>query len=159
MALEVAKGYRMPTPSEQHGLQSIDEGVGELRDHRGSQRFVSHLWSSHLAESLPWRTRRAYRFKHPNHINVLECHAHKTLVQLVPISSRLVVLQDSLVTLGATAKGRSSSMALNRIMRKSLALQVAKDVYTVGFHCPTWAIRADDPSRQKKLRPPRVPLP
>ena len=26
----------------------------EVPDHRGAQRFVSHLWSTHLAESLPW---------------------------------------------------------------------------------------------------------
>ena len=142
----------MLTVSEHGALQSIDGDVGELRDHRGSQRFVSHLWSTHLAEALPWRTRRAYRLKRPNHINVLEGHAHKTLVQLAPLSSRLVVFQDSLVTLGANATGRSSSVALNRVMRKSLALQLAKDVYTVGFHCPTWATRADDPSRHQESR-------
>ena len=50
---------------------------GDLRDHRGAQRFVSHLWATHLAESLPWKPLRAYRFARPNHINVLECHARK----------------------------------------------------------------------------------
>ena len=58
--------------------------------------------------------------------------------------SRVVVFQDSMVTLGANAKGRSSSVALNRIMQKSLALQLGKEIYPVGIHCPTWAIRADD---------------
>ena len=159
MALKVAKGFQVPASEEHASLSVVDGEGGELRDHRGSQWFVSHLWSTHLAEALPWRTRRAYRFKHPNHINILKGHAHKTLLQLAPLASRLVVFQDSLVTLGSNAKGRSSSLALSRIMRKSLALQIAKDVYTVGFHCPTWAIRADDPSRQKRLRATRLPLP
>ena len=115
---------------------------------------MSHLWSTQLAEALPWKTVRAYRFPRANHINVL-----KTLVQIVPMNSRVVVFQDSLVTLGSHAKGRSSSRALNRILKKSMAVQLAKNVFASGFHCPTWALRADDPSRQKQVRPPRVPLP
>ena len=83
----------------------------ELRDHWGAQRFVSHLWSKHLAEALPWKVVRAYRFRKPNHINILECHAHKTLMRMFPRDCRLVTFQDSMVTLGATAKGRSSSKA------------------------------------------------
>ena len=160
IARSVAKFNEAQFGSLRREGQSCEEDAGTVEDHRGSQRFVSHLWSTHLAESLPWRTCRAYRFKHPNHINILESHAHKTLLQLAPMRSRLVVFQDSMVTLGANAKGRSSSVALNRIMRrKSLALQLGKDIYPVGIHCPTWAIRADDPSRRKRLRPSRLPVP
>ena len=78
-----------------------------LRDHRGAQRFVSHIWATQLSEALPCRTIRSYRSKRPNHINVLECHAHTTLMQIAPRDSRLLVLQDSMVTLGANAKGMS----------------------------------------------------
>ena len=133
--------------------------AGDVRDHRGAQRFVSHLWSTHVAESLPWKVGRAYRFAKPNHINVLEGHAHKTLMHAAPMGCRLVVFQDSMVSLGASAKGRSSSKALNRVLRQSAALQIAKDLYPSGIHCPTWALRADDPSRRKKVRPPRLQLP
>ena len=63
-----------------------------------------------------------------------------------------------MVTLGANAKGKSSSVALNRLMQKSTALSLAKSVYIAGIHCPTWPIRADDPSRQNRLRPSRLPL-
>ena len=136
----------------------LDES-GELRDHRGAQRFVSHLWSTHLAEALPWKIARSYRFAKPNHINVLEGHAHKTLMHAAPMGCRLVVFQDSMVSLGASAKGRSSSQALNKVLRQSTALQLAKDLYPSGIHCPTWALRADDPSRRRKVRPPRLPLP
>ena len=70
VAVKVAECYKVPTGSEHGASQSIDGDVGELRDHRGSQRFVSPKWSTHLAEALPWRTRRAYRFKRPNHITI-----------------------------------------------------------------------------------------
>ena len=86
---------------EQEG--NCDEG-GEIRDHRAAQRFVSHLWATQLAESLPWKVVRAT----PNHINILECHARRVLLQLAPKNSRMATFQDSMVTLGATAKGRSS---------------------------------------------------
>ena len=128
-------------------LESRTAAESEVRDCRAAQRFVSHLWSTQLAEALPWKTVRAYRFPRANHINVLESHVLKTLVQIVPMNSRVVVFQDSLVTLGSHAKGRSSSQALNRILRKSMAVQLAKNVFASGFHCPTWALRADDPSR------------
>ena len=62
----------------------------ELRDHWGAQRFVSHLWSKHLAEALPWKVVRGYRFRKPNHINILECHAHKPLMRMSPRDCRLV---------------------------------------------------------------------
>ena len=47
-------------------------GPGELRDHRSARRFVGHLWASEVAEAFPWRTYRAYRFKKPSNIDVLE---------------------------------------------------------------------------------------
>ena len=40
-----------------------------------------------------------------------------------------------------------------------MALQIAKNIYPVGIHCPTWALRADDPSRRRKVRPPRIAVP
>ena len=52
--------------------------------YRGAQHFVSHLWSTHFAEALPWKVVRAYRFRKPSHINILECHAHKTLMRMSP---------------------------------------------------------------------------
>ena len=159
ISVSVAK-LRMFATQESHelGTQRNSE-PGELRDHRGAQRFVSHLWAAHLAESLPWKTIRAYKFQHPNHINILEAHAHKTLMQIAPRDCRLVVLQDSMVTLGATAKGRSSSEPLNKVLRQSMSLQLAKNIYPRGVHCPTWALRADDPSRSRSVTPARAALP
>ena len=159
LAAKLSKAEKMHQVTVAGDEQHFPPFERELRDHRGAQRFVSHLWSTHLAESLPWRVCRAYRFPRKNHINVLECHVHKTLMHLAPSNCRVVVFQDSMVTLGATAKGRSSSSALNRVLRQSLAVQLFKNLYSSGVHCPTWALRADDPSRQKSVRLPRVQLP
>ena len=64
-----------------------------------------------------------------------------------------------MVVLGAGAKGRSSSKPLNKMLVQEMAICVARDVYVCGVHSPTWALRADDPSRGKPLTPPRAPLP
>ena len=112
-------------------LEPVAEG---LADPRRAGRFVSRLWSTQLAEALPWKTIRAYRFKRTNHINVLESHAHKILMQIAPMDSRLVVFQDSLVTLGANAEGGSSSEPLNRILRQSMSLQLGKTLYPCSIH-------------------------
>ena len=130
-----------------------------LLDSKGSGRFVSHLWSTQLSECLPWKVGRKYKFKRPGHINLLEVHARKSLLFSVAPNQRFVLLQDSMVALGAGAKGRSSSIALNRLLQQEMTILVAKDLYPGGVHTPTWALRADDPSRSRKVTPPRVPLP
>ena len=73
--------------------------------------FEDPDWVVELASSLPFRERLRYRFKKSGHINVLESRTYKTWVKhLAPeaLDSRAVGLLDSRVTLGATAKGRSS---------------------------------------------------
>eukprot|EP00435_Cladocopium_sp_Y103_P025667 s2641_g6.t1 len=123
------------------------------------RKFVSHLWATQLSECLPWRVCRKYGFRHPAHINILESHARRSLLLNIPGKARVVVFQDSMVALGSGAKGRSSSRSLNRVLRQECAICVAKDLYVAGIHAPTWSLRADDPSRSKRLRPPRAPLP
>ena len=130
-----------------------------LQDSKSSRRFVSHLWSTQLSESLPWKVVGKYRFKKPGHINVLECHARKTLALKLPPNHRYVVFQDSMVCLGSGAKGRSSSVSLNRVLAQEMTVLIAKDLYLGGAHTPTWSLRADDPSRRKKLSVPRCPVP
>lgn len=42
---------------------------------------------------------------------------------------------------------------------QEMAICIARDVYVCGIHSPTWALRADDPSRGKPLTPLRAPVP
>ena len=50
-------------------------------------------------------------------------------------------------TLGAAAKGRSSSRALSRILRSSLGYVLGSGLYPGGIHCRSAWNRADGPSR------------
>ena len=148
--------------SPAHDASHVDVQTGispPLRDCRSSRKFVSHLWATQLSETLPWKVCKKYKFRKEGHINVLECHARRSLLLNIPAQQRVVVMQDSMVTLGASAKGRSSSPSLNKVLRQECAICVAKDLYVGGIHSPTWALRADDPSRGRSVRLPRAPLP
>ena len=73
-------------------------------------------WISELADCLQFRELLRYRFSKQGHINVLECRTYKTWLKYASkhfAGCRLLGLLDSRVTLGATAKGRSSSFALS----------------------------------------------
>ena len=80
-------------------------------------------WISELADCLHFRELLRYRFSKQGHINVLECRTYKTWLKYASkhfAGCRLLGLLDSRVTLGATAKGRSSSFALSRVLQGSL---------------------------------------
>jgi len=85
------------------------------------------------------------------HINVLEGEAYILLLRWIlrsckQHSSRVVILVDSSVWLGAAAKGRSST-ALNRLLRKAAALQMAGDLMVLVVLVPSAENPSDDPSR------------
>ena len=61
----------------------------------------------------------------------------KPFVLRLPPKHRHVVVQGSMVSLGAGAKGRSSSESLSQEM----TVMVAKDICFGGSHAPTWALR------------------
>ena len=69
-------------------------------------------WIGELADCLHFVELLRYKFHKTGHINVLECRTYKTWLKHCARkypNSRLVALLDSRVTLGAAAKGRSSS--------------------------------------------------
>ena len=64
--------------------------------------------------------------------------------------TRYLSIVDSMVTRGAVAKGRSPSRAINHLLRKSAALNMAADTYPVAV----WTVSdwnfSDAASRRKK---------
>jgi len=85
------------------------------------------------------------------HINVLECHAFLNLIRWILRSrhrhcTRVVVLLDSAVLLGAASKGRSSR-ALNRLLRKAATLEMAGDLQIHLILVPSDENASDSPSR------------
>ena len=63
------------------------------------------------------------------------------------------------MNLGSLGKGRSPSQALNRTMRSEASWILGKNLYLGGVHVPTWSVRADGPSRGRKVDPPRTCTP
>ena len=96
------------------------------------------------------------RSKFPAHINVLEGEAFVLFLKWLlrstkHHSTRVVVLLDSAVFLGAAAKGRSSSQ-LNRLLRKVASLAMAGNLQLHFIFVPCSENPADLPSRGKKRR-------
>ena len=96
------------------------------------------------------------RSKFPAHINVLEGEAFVLFLKWLlrstkHHSTRVVVLLDSAVFLGAAAKGRSSSQ-LNRLLRKVASLAMAGNLQLHFIFVPCSENPADFPSRGKKRR-------
>ena len=102
-----------------------------------------------------WKEVMSYAWKRPDHINVLEVNAFVTMQRRrtrdpVKHGTRYLSIVDSMVTRGAVAKGRSPSRAINLLLRKSAALNLAADTYPLAI----WTISdwnfADAASRRKR---------
>ena len=73
--------------------------------------------------------------------------------------SRAVALLDSRVTMGAVAKGRSSSFALSRILQGCLGYVLGSGLYPGLLHCYSADNRADAPTRERSVDEPTREVP
>jgi len=124
--------------------------------------FEEPEWISELADSLPFRTLFKYHFKRRSHINVLESQVYSSWVKYFAKqhrNSRLLGLLDSRVTLGATAKGRSSSYSISRVLKQTIPYLLGSNLYPGGLHVYSAKNRADAPSRDLDVVPPSKELP
>ena len=96
------------------------------------------------------------------HINLKEIsaalEAEKRMGREGP-STYYVHLQDSQVGLACFVKGRSSSCAVNSLLRKSLAEHCGSNIRGYYGYCRSSLNPADDPTRGAVLRSPTVALP
>ena len=99
-----------------------------------------------------WRTVIQYRWKHSDHINVLEVRAWLAYVRRAARrgrkqGKRWAHILDSMVALHVLAKGRSSSRHLNAVVRRGNAVLLATGL--MPFYLWTASARnpADKPSR------------
>ena len=119
-------------------------------------------WIGELADSLPFKELLRYKFMRSGHINVLESRTHKTWMKYCARKypcSRVLGLLDSRVTLGATAKGRSSSFAISRVLQGSLCYIIGGDLYPGGLHVSSAKNRSDAPSRNRPVPGPSKECP
>ena len=68
-------------------------------------------------------------------------------------------LLDSRVALGAASKGRSSSYAISRILKRTLPYLLDSNLYPGGLHVYSSKNRADAPSRDGEVEEPSKPKP
>ena len=117
-------------------------------------------WIAEYSDSVHFKELLRYRFRKSNHINVLESRVYKTWVKHCAKhhhSSRILGLLDSRVTLGATAKGRSSSPALTHVLQGALGYVLGGCLYPGGLHIMSEKNRSDGPSRNRPVPPASKP--
>jgi len=108
-----------------------------------------------VLSSGAWRTERVWSWREKSHINVLEAKSACEIVKKAAVdytSCRVVALLDSRVAKGALAKGRSTAVGLQKVCRRSAALQIAADLHMGWLFAPTRLNCADDPTRDVTLR-------
>lgn len=144
------------------GLEAVSPGILPSTEELFPDRawFEDPEWIHELSISLPFKEVFRYRFMKSGHINVNESRTYKSWIKYMAKhepDSRFVGLLDSRVTIGASAKGRSSSFAICRILQGSVAYVLGGGLYPGCLHCNSKDNRADDPTRNRPVRPPERP--
>ena len=127
------------------GWELQDDGV------MGAPLVIEPCW-----DRLPWRTAFVHRWTVDEHNNVLELRCIlMALLHLARTTAgrgcRSVILTDSLVSLGAVRKGRSSSHRLRPVMRRVAGLAMGADLRVSLRFVPSERNLADGPSRGLKV--------
>ena len=131
-------------------LRALDLQGDDFRAH-GHESVVSN----DILSTGAWHTEKVWSWKEKSHINVLEAKSALEVLKTAAYkheSSRVITLLDSRVAKGALAKGRSTSHGLQKVCRKSAALQIAADLHMGWLFAPTRLNCADDPTRDAELR-------
>ncbi len=124
--------------------------------------FQDPEWIEEICDSLKFSELFRFKFRQSGHINVNETRTYKTWLKAVAKrepDSRFVGILDSRVTIGAAAKGRSSSFSLSRVLQGSVAYVVGGGLYPGCLHCGSSFNRADEPSRDRPVQEPKKGIP
>eukprot|EP00438_Fugacium_kawagutii_P014345 Skav202494 [mRNA] locus=scaffold32:32741:34462:- [translate_table: standard] len=119
-------------------------------------------WITELCECLNFSEVFRFTFKKPGHINVNETRTYKSWLKSMAKNQRdkrFIGILDSRVTLGAAAKGRSSSFAKSRLLQGSIGYVIGGNLYPGGLRCYSAHNRADEPSRGRPVRGPSKAAP
>ncbi len=125
--------------------------------------FQDPEWNEEICDSLKFTEMFRFKFRQSGHINVNETRTYyKTWLKAVAKrepDSRFVGVLDSRVTIGAAAKGRSSSFSLSRGPQGSVAYVIGGGLYPGCLHCGSSFNRADEPSRDRPVLEPKKQVP
>ena len=146
-------------PQPLHFANCFEEALSRVREEEADLEAFTGLESvfvNDILRSADWKEERSWWWKSPSHINLLETRVVLSLLHQKLIrgegQKRLVILLDSSVARCALAKGRSSSNALQPLMKRACAMQVAGGFFPALSHAPTKLNAADDPSRSAETR-------
>lgn len=135
--------------------------MAELSSYRGTDVHIDTL-SFYRPDRLPrssvdarqwiWKIAKGWRWKQPDHINILEMEALYQTVRWRARSNRLfrkrfLHLVDSQVVLGVAAKGRTSSQKLSKSLHKYNMLVLALHTFPLLGWVLTHLNPSDVPSR------------
>ena len=160
---------REPIRGNSRGLSDDQVVVWDLMrgaDHKGSDVRISSgalsnpsTWPRAGIPSNIWRWKvaLALQWKQPGHINVLEAVAivaamRWRLRRCSSFRKRVFHLADSQVCIGVFTKRRSSSKAMDRVVRRMNALELAAGIIPIYGYVRTDDNPADAPSRYKKTK-------
>ena len=112
-------------------------------------------WHRELCQCLQFHEVFRYKFKKAGHINVNEVRTYKSWLKSLLKSNpdeRSIGLLDSRVTIGAAAKGRSSSYAISKVLKGSIAYVIGGGLYPGLLHVNSGDNPSDDPTRDRPVR-------
>ncbi|CAE7220919.1 unnamed protein product [Symbiodinium natans] len=130
------------------------EAINSKPGHARSRAGLQGLLANDVLSAFAWKTKAAWAWKRPEHINVLATRAFTRGPRDLTLAGgdlRYAHIVDSAVALGAVSKGRSSARTLKPALKASAAIQVAGGIYP-GLHFgPTRLNTADAPTRDLEL--------
>ena len=129
---------------------------------RTTRGAVEKLYLNDFVEGASWTVTFQEKLRNPEHINISELRAlRKAICQQSAKfpDSRHMFLVDSLVVLGACAKGRSSAPSLNGLLQTVLPYILGSNFYPGFDFTPTRINPGDHPSRHRVVPPPRKEQP
>lgn len=141
--------------------EAASGAVGQTRrwDGVARGRHVSHVWAAQPSECLVLTFVFQVPVRRRRHINLHEAAAYTALLQRPPRDPKMAMGQDSKVTIGAAAHGRSGSPRLNAVLSAGVPYILGKNFHPSSYHVPTWSLRADEVSRYTQIREPRMGAP
>ena len=156
LALLFERRGMLPCLSRKGFPDDVTDVFGQgLSDHRDQ--------IGRLLARAPWKTVLFFQFRCHSHINVKELRALIRLVARLASAGcrdcRVIIGLDSTVALGAAAKGRSSSVALNRHLRRLAATCLTHGLRLLLCWLPSKLNPSDAPSRLETLDSWRAALP
>jgi len=116
-----------------------------------------------ICDFAPWVVSRSVEYAESAHVNLRELEEFNVEIRDMSRRSLLpedqVNVADSQVSIGAWAKGRSSSFQINGKLRRGLGYRVVFKKQLHNLYADTKTNPADDPSRFAELRSPKSPVP